>query len=272
MALKTPLTAEEYEALDEGLREHYSEARDGNYILDLEGKTASEERLENALARWKEAAGSSDPTRLKRRIEEAEEIRDRFADLDPDEAKSALARLKELEEGRDDGHQKEIERIRETLTKQSEKVVQEKDEQIQRLTSHVERREIDQALDAAMEKAEIIPSTRKAVKALLRERGPRVVWEDGEPRGAFQGDLGEELDVETYVLTWAKTDEAKAFLPASGNQGSGAGTGSGGTGYGRSNPWRKETWNITEQGKIVQDNPALAKQLAAAAGRRLGVA
>ena len=31
------------------------------------------------------------------------------------------------------------------------------------------------------------------------------------------------------------------------------------------NPWSKETFNLTEQGKIMQDNPALAQQLRAAA-------
>lgn len=31
------------------------------------------------------------------------------------------------------------------------------------------------------------------------------------------------------------------------------------------NPWSKETFNLTEQGKIMQDNPALAQQLRASA-------
>ena len=31
------------------------------------------------------------------------------------------------------------------------------------------------------------------------------------------------------------------------------------------NPWSKETFNLTEQGKIMQDNPALAQQLRATA-------
>ena len=54
------------------------------------------------------------------------------------------------------------------------------------------------------------------------------------------------------------------------NAGGGAvGNGSGGVGqmnHGR-NPWKQETWNLTEQSKMARMNPVLAKQLKAAAGR-----
>lgn len=35
---------------------------------------------------------------------------------------------------------------------------------------------------------------------------------------------------------------------------------------GRGNPWSKDTWNVTEQGRMFRDNPALAQVLSAAAG------
>lgn len=40
--------------------------------------------------------------------------------------------------------------------------------------------------------------------------------------------------------------------------------GGGGTG-GQINPWKKETFNLTEQGRLLRDNPELAKQLMAQA-------
>ncbi|HEX3023435.1 MAG TPA: phage scaffolding protein [Lachnospiraceae bacterium] len=40
----------------------------------------------------------------------------------------------------------------------------------------------------------------------------------------------------------------------------------GGTGGNTVNPFAKETYNLTEQGKLLRDNPAQAKELAAAAG------
>jgi hypothetical protein len=42
------------------------------------------------------------------------------------------------------------------------------------------------------------------------------------------------------------------------NQGGGGGTG-------QINPWKKETFNLTEQGRLLRDNPELAKQLQAQA-------
>lgn len=268
MALETPVDAEAYEALPEAIQEHYTEAQDGKYHLGIEGKTPSEERLEATLKRWKDAAGSSDPTRIKRRIEEAEAIREGFGELDPEQARAAIERLEQLESGEGDkDREAEIKRIREGLESKHEKVIGEKDQQIQRLTSHVEQREIDQELDRGLAKAGVIEQTRPAVKALLRSRGPKVVWEDGKPRGVFSGELGDEIPVVTYVEAWAKTDEAKPFLPASGNNGSGAQNNRGGGGGGGANPWKKgEGYNLTEQGRIVKENPALAKQLKAAAG------
>lgn len=40
----------------------------------------------------------------------------------------------------------------------------------------------------------------------------------------------------------------------------------GGSGASASNPFAKETWNMTEQGKLLRSDPAQARQLAAAAG------
>ena len=39
----------------------------------------------------------------------------------------------------------------------------------------------------------------------------------------------------------------------------------GGGGTGQINPWKKETFNLTEQGRIIRENPELAKQMMAQA-------
>ena len=43
----------------------------------------------------------------------------------------------------------------------------------------------------------------------------------------------------------------------------------GGTGGQPKNPFAKETFNLTEQGRLLRDNPAQARQLAAAAGVKI---
>lgn len=57
-----------------------------------------------------------------------------------------------------------------------------------------------------------------------------------------------------------KVEQNPGYNPSSGN---GAG--------GEKNPWKKESFNLTEQGKILKTDPAKAKQLASAAGVNLNI-
>lgn len=43
----------------------------------------------------------------------------------------------------------------------------------------------------------------------------------------------------------------------------------GGSPSGAANPWKKETFNLTEQGRILKQDPAQARELAAAAGVKI---
>lgn len=43
----------------------------------------------------------------------------------------------------------------------------------------------------------------------------------------------------------------------------------GGDGYSGVNPWKKETFNLTEQGKLFKENPAQAKEMMSAAGTQI---
>ena len=272
MPIKAVITQEEYEALDEARQEEYSASQDGRYYADLEDVDdhPSVQGLRNALDRWKRVAGSSDPRSLKKRLDEATSIRESFGELDPEEAHRAIERLEELESGEGDKDRKaEIERIREGLESKYSKQIEEKDVVINRLTASVEDREVNQALDSAIGSLPLLEGVQKGVKHLLLAKGPKVVWEEGEPRGVFTGELGDEIDVATFVEAWSKTDEAKAYMRPSGNNGSGASGNRGGGGGSRGdNPWHPDTRNLTEQGKIQRENPALAKQLKAAAGAR----
>lgn len=58
-----------------------------------------------------------------------------------------------------------------------------------------------------------------------------------------------------------KRQEGTDYNPAGGSGGAGATT----------NPWKKETYNLTEQGKILRSDPVQAKQLASAAGVTLNI-
>lgn len=277
MALKTVITSEEFEGLDDGLRSHYIESQAGGYVLDA-GDLDQHPKvlgLRNTLKKFQEAGGT-DARRLKARLEEADRLRDGFGDLDPEEVRTALTRLQELEAtgGKPSGD--DVQRtLQDALAKQAEKLngtweakVSEKDAEINHLRGHIENRELSQGLTNEL-KGKVLEGTEESVGLLLRAKFEnRVVWDEihGErmPRGVFVNDLGEEVNVATFVETWLRSEGAKPFVPGSGNNGTGSKAD--GPGSGRTNPFKAETRNLTEQGRIFRENPALAKQLAAAAG------
>lgn len=91
MALKATLTAAEHGALDATLKTFYKADGD-RFILDADGvdDLPSVRVLKSTIDKEREAARKAGI--------EAAQLRDKLGDLDPEEAKKALARLKELDE------------------------------------------------------------------------------------------------------------------------------------------------------------------------------
>ena len=90
--------------------------------------------------------------------------------------------------------------------------------------------------------------------AALFDRSKLVLSEDGKVAG-----LEEQMK---------SIRETKGFLfkPAASSQGyDPAGGGGGGT----ANPFAKDTFNLTEQGRLLRENPAQAREMAAAAGVKI---
>jgi hypothetical protein len=87
----------------------------------------------------------------------------------------------------------------------------------------------------------------------------RVDWEDDIP--FYRTDDGKRVPLDEGVKLIAST--RPHLLKAQGAGGSGYHAGNGGRAV---NPWAKETLNLTEQGRLLRDNPQQAQQLMAAAG------
>lgn len=110
-------------------------------------------------------------------------------------------------------------------------------------------------------------------KADLRDVGGReqvvLLGDDGEPlRDPVSGVV---LSIEDYV-TKMRENERTAHLFASTTRGAGSTTrATPASGAPTSNPWKPETMNLTEQGKLIKSNPELAKRLAADAGVTLAI-
>lgn len=273
MSLKAVLDS--LDGVEDAVRGFYTEAEDGKYYLTVDDVDAlpSVRGLTNTLRRFKEVA--PDASRLKSRLDRLAEL-EAYADLElsADEVRERLQELEELRAAGAKAGSEQIEKLRETYEKrvnatrkQLEEQIAAKDAEMQELRGFVERLTIDNELDRALDRVKVIPETREAVKALMKLRGPKVVQGEDGFQGVFETDLG-DLDIASYVDKWSRSDEAAPFLPASGNRGTGATSGKGG-GSARANPFADETLNYTEQMRLVKENPALARQLAAQAGKRL---
>jgi hypothetical protein len=120
-------------------------------------------------------------------------------------------------------------------------------------------------LNAALANAKVAKPYMAAAKAL--HSGKVRVEEDdnGDFSVVADSDMGPQ-PVEKYIMDWAQTEEGQAFVAPPNNGGGGAPGGSGSGRGSKSNPWKKETRNLTEQGRIKRENPELAERLKREAG------
>ena len=102
---------------------------------------------------------------------------------------------------------------------------------------------IDKALTAAKAK------NAKAVKALLDMEKVKL---DGEQLLGLDDQLKELQKSDAYLFG----ESGKV----------GSGTNPPGAGTGEANPWKKDSWNLTQQGKILLEDPAKATRMKAEAG------
>lgn len=158
-----------------------------------------------------------------------------------------------------------FEAVRKRIEDRFQAQVKEKEDRIGQLNGFVRGLLVDQALSDALAKAGVLPQYREAVKALLERRGRPEVAEDAIEvfRAVVQTDTG-ELSISDWVEDWARTEEAAVYLPAT-NKGGGGSPPAGPPGGGRTNPWARDAFNLTEQGRITRENPELARRLRASA-------
>jgi len=140
-------------------------------------------------------------------------------------------------------------------------VVAERDALTNRLTAI----QIDQAVVTEATKRGLRPTAIPDITARARATFKLV---NGVPQ-AFNGDTpryGKDGTSPMTLAEWvdALVSDAPHLFEA--NAGGGAvGSGSRGAGTGVANPFRKESWNVTEQMKLQKNDPSLAARLKAAA-------
>ena len=256
MALKFKLKSKD--EIPAGLETHYVE-RDGAWVLDADG-AAEKSKLDEFRA--------TNVTLMKER----DDLRKRFEGIDPDEVRRLADEKRQLEEAQqlkagetEKVVEARVAAVRGDLQKQVAALSSERDVLNGRLVTI----QIDQGVVAAATKrglrATAIPDITSRARSVFR-------LVNGVPT-AFDADgqtvrLGKDAATPMNLEEWIETQVADAPHLFESNAGSGAaGNGSGGAGGNRSvkNPFRKETWNLTEQMKLQKTDPSLAARLKAAA-------
>ena len=251
MALKTKFkTREEIPA---ELQPHYIEQA-GEWVLDHDGKAKIEEfrsaniALNQQMADWKKRFEGIDPDAVrqladdKRKLEEAQQIKAGEVD------KVLAARLKA------------------ELDKVHAPVVAERDALTARLTAI----QIDQAVVSEATKRGLRPTALTDITARARMTFKLV---NGVPQ-AFEADgqtarTGKDGTSPMTLAEWVDalvSDAPHLFEAYAGSGAAGSGGGVTGSASARAsrNPYRKETFNLTEQMKLQKSDPQLAARLKAA--------
>lgn len=237
--------------------------RDGAFVLDAEGvvekSKLDEFRAGNVALR-----------------KELEDFKTRFDGIDPEEVRSLRTATIELQKAAEEKQIKagELDKVVESRIKglkadwdkQLATVTSERDS----LTSRLTAIQIDQGVLTVATKRGLRPTAIPDITARARLVFKLV---NGAPR-AFEADgqtvrYGKDGVTPMTLEEWVDAQVADAPHLFESNAGGGAASNpaGGGTGgkHSAKNPFRKETWNLTEQTKLKKSDPALAARLEAAA-------
>lgn len=253
----------------EGVEPHFHSLyteRNGKYELTgIEGvKTQADiDRLQTALTKER-----NDHKTLKDRVS-------LFGDRKPEDIIAALDRIPELEaaakgnldegklneivEGRIKSRLAPIERQAQTLQQQ----LSEANASLEMLRTKDSLRIVTDAVRGAASKLKVVDSAVEDV-TLLAER---LFTIDETGAVVTKDNVGVTPGISADV--WLTDMQAKRPHWWGPSQGGGAGGNRGG-GSGVTNPWSKDSWNLTEQGRIYKENSSKAEQLAKAAGTTIG--
>ncbi len=251
-----------YKAKEEIPAEHLSfyVERDGVFVLDAEG----------AVEKSRVDEFRNNNVELKKQLDE---LLKKYEGVDPEEARKLLEQKQKLEEGQllkeGDVEKLVIARVR-AAVEPVEKRAAAAEQSAARIADRLAEIEINRAAIVAGTKLGLRPS---AIPDLASRARTVFRMADGKA-AAFDAD-GKTPLYAADGLTPLTLDEwvAKLVVEAphlfESNSGGGASGGGSGGVVSSDNPWKRDSWNLTKQGKIFRQDPARARALAAAAGVKL---
>ena len=231
--------------------------RDGVWLLDVDGavdKTKLDEFRNNNVAL----------------IKERDDLKKRFEGIDPEEVRR-LAEEKQRLELQAKGHKpEELEKIIEnrvkSLKSEWEKQITGLTTERDALNARLTTIQIDQGVTTVATKRGLRPTAIPDITSRARSVFRLV---NGVPT-AFEADgktvrYGKDGITPMTLEEWIDTQVSEAPHLFESNSGGGAASNSARTQPSVKNPFKRETWNLTEQMKLQKTDPQLAARLKAAA-------
>jgi hypothetical protein len=206
----------------------------------LEQHGVAGEVVQNAVAAAEEKFKEYVP---KHRFDEVNEARKQLAD----QLKERDNQLTELKKSAGDN---------EELRKQIETLQRENKEREQEYQGRLR----DMAITTAIKLAVAGEAHDPDLVASLIDKGKIEVDEQGNIKAGLDDQLKALRDTKSFLFVQKQADpqaKLKGMNPADGREPSKGGV---------KNPWSMEHFNLTEQGRILRENPELAEQLKAQAG------
>lgn len=195
-----------------------------------------------------------------------------FADVDPAEYKKLKSRAELFDDGKLVAADKIEEKIsaRTTAMKtEHEKVLGELNKRAEAAEARVAEFLIDGELRKAATELGVLDTAVDDVllrgKTTFRMVNGKATAFGLDGKEIYRPKDGEPLNIRDFVEDLAKK-ATHLFKPSKG-AGAEGGSGSGGSGApGGKNPWKKDTFNLTQQMQITRENPTLAARLKSEAG------
>lgn len=263
MGLKTVL--ESLEGVDDAFKPLYKQGEGGKFVLDVEDYDShpSVRALSGALTAHKATVAE-----LREKLQTAES---KVAELPEDFDPAKWLEWKAAAEKNKDGKDREVANLQQMYDDRVKAIKAEYDAKIAGLEGQISSRDdlIDKnSRDVELNSALVGANTKKefleAAKLLVAQRIKTVRLDDGTRVNVVPTNLG-DLPLADFVKGWAETD-GKAFIaPATGPDTKG---GLNKNGQPDKNPWAKDSFNLTEQGKILREDSEKAKRMKAEAGIR----
>lgn len=238
------------------LKPHYVESN-GKWVLDVEGavpKAQLDEFRDNNVA-------------LKAKIEA-------FGDLTPDRAKELIEKEKDFKAG-NPKTKEEIEaavqaRVAE-MKANHETALKAANDKAAKLQTDLESHVIDRALIEAGTELGLRPTatedlTFRGRQSFRLDEHGRPVAKDKDGNTLY-GPAGDPLTPKDFVATLTKA-APHLFDSSAGSGAGGSGNKNGGNAV-NTNPWKTDTFNLTQQSVMLRENPDQARQMAAAAGVKI---